>query len=56
MEYKKILYSVNDEKFYWSMLLPKKGIRFAKTIDEVGYRKVCLTKEQHLNMLNSTEI
>jgi hypothetical protein len=56
MKYKEFLYSVNDEKFYWRMLLPKKGLRFAKSIDEIEHRKVCLTKCQHLNMMNSIEI
>lgn len=35
MRYKKFLYSLNGEKFYWSMLLPKKGIKFAKTKDDI---------------------
>lgn len=49
------LFSINDEKFFWKMLLPKKGIRFAKTIEECEYRKICLTQEQHLNLLYSLE-
>lgn len=56
MKYKNFLYSINDEKFYWSILIPKRGLKFAKTKDDIEYRKVCLTKEQHLNMINSIEI
>lgn len=52
MKYQRFLYSVNDEKFYWYMLLPKKGIKFAKTKEDVEWRRVCLNKEKHLALLN----
>lgn len=51
MKYKKFLYSVNDEKFYWRMLLPKKGVTFAKTKADIEWRKVCVNKEKHLQLL-----
>lgn len=51
MGYKKFLYSVNDEKFYWKMLLPKKGMKFAKAKEDIEWRKVCVNKEKHLQLL-----
>lgn len=54
MSTRNFLYSINDEKFFWRMLLPKKGLRFAKTKDDIEYRIVCFPKEQHLYLLDST--
>lgn len=51
MKYKKFLYSVNDEKFYWKMLLPKKGVKFAKTKEDIELKIVCVNKEKHLQLL-----
>ena len=51
MKYKKFLYSVNDKKFYWKMLLPKKGVKFAKTKADIEWRIVCVNKEKHLQLL-----
>ncbi|WP_166484701.1 hypothetical protein [Clostridium cuniculi] len=51
MKYKKFLYSVNDEKFYWKMLLPKKGLKFAKTKEDIELRIVCVNKEKTFTVI-----
>ena len=56
MKYKKFLYSINDEKFYWNILLPKIGVKIPKTKEDVEWRKVCVNGEKHLGLLNSIEI
>lgn len=55
MKYRKFLYSMNDEKFYWEMLLPKKDVKFAKTKEDIEWRKVCVNKERHLQLLENDE-
>ena len=53
MKYREFLYSVNDKKFYWKLLLPRKGLKIALEPEDMEIRKVCLNKQQHLNMLNA---
>lgn len=55
MKYKKFLYSVNDEKFYWMMLLPKKGVKVPKTKEDIEWRKICVNKEKHFQLLEYEE-
>lgn len=51
MKYKKFLYSVNDEKFYWKMLLPKKCVKFPKTKENIEWRKIYVNREKHIQLL-----
>lgn len=56
MRYSKFLYSVGDEKFYWRLLLPKRGVAVAKSVEDIEWRKVCVDRQRHLNLLQVYEI
>ena len=50
-DYTRFLYSVNDEKFYWYLFVPKHEKKVALSLDDFEWKKVCFSKKEHLDFI-----